>query len=588
MMTPALLTLAVAIVVAAAAYATGIPTTVRLNHHTSLFHIPVTVEPVHVSSMYSFSHRPWYNASILPSFSTSTQSTTESISSSPIHGSITPLGEYFAVLSFNGQSIRVQLDTGSSTMAVPLAKCTNCLESDKRLRLSTPDSAIVSCTSSICDTGKCIPSKTNPLTKALSSSCGSCSAKRQCCSQELATGCSFQLRYADESGVSGTLVNAHVRVGALETDVVVGGIMTQSSFETKKVDGIFGLSFKTLACNPTCVLPLVDKLYEDGSIDANVFSMCLNSKGGVLTLGGSNPDLYEGELTYVPFSSSFHSLFYKVDINSWSIAGNPVNLPVISNGIVDSGTTLLVVSEKTYYALQQYFFSVYCNVPGLCPPSVRTPSPPGRILKHPYYFKLYPKQVNVSAVEDSIYSIKQGQTWFAPGYCVSLKYNDILRLPSMTIHLNGYDLQISPDDYMIKHYVGNTLYYCLGIAPLKGMESLPNDVILGDTVLQKYFVEYDRSLNRVGFAVAKNCNDPTAVESSSAYKNNGAGIPPPVPLTQSTQSPKTDDDGDTEESWWQPIFSNLPSVVFYVVVLILGLFGASKFINRSGYQPIQS
>lgn len=532
--------------------------TVTSSVTSKFVEVPVTYRPVTATKLYKFTNRQWYKhyLPLIPSNATilTNSATTAKIASSPIKGSITPLGEYFATLKFAGQPINVQLDTGSSTMAIPLSKCTNCLSNDHRLRLRMPDKSVVKCDSSVCRSNTC--SKT---------ACGACSLNSNaCCSLELnQEGCAFRLTYADQSGVTGTLIKTDVTVGdTLTTELTYGGILTQNSFEANHVDGIFGLAFKTLACNPTCVLPLVDTMYSKRLIRHDIFSMCLSSKGGVLTLGGSDPKYYQGDLKYVPFSKTFNHLFYKIDISGWSIDGVKVALPMISNGIVDSGTTLLVVSTKTYDALKSFFQSHYCNVPGLCPSSHQlNPREQQRqklsIIQHPYY---------PSTMQTTAKSTIKETSWFQPGYCVDLTSRQVDLLPSMAIHLNGFDLVISSSDYMIPLYVGKRLYHCLGISPLPGMEYMPNDVIIGDTILQKYFVEYDRENERIGFALAKDCSSTKSSLSTPSSRPNGGS------------SSGSEDGAGLSIKW-------IALIVFIFGVILLA---ANRCLNRSGYQSITS
>lgn len=578
----------------------------------TLHHIPLTRKPLRAARLFSFSRRPWLThyypsiaahlanvsksssssstASLLPSTTTTTNTAQRALFSysSPLHGSITPMGEYYVTLTFCGQPINVQIDTGSSTMAVPLKQCTNCRTGDNRLDLSrgcSSGSGLIRCDSSSCGRSTC------------SKGCGACSVStNSCCSAEDTSGCAFQLLYADRSGVTGSLVRANVGVSTISTPLVFGGILKQSDFEAEQVDGIFGLAFKTLACNPSCVTPLLDTLVENGQVAHDIFSICTGAQGGVLTMGGSNPTLYVGSLSYVPFSRTFQSLFYKVDIEHVSIGGVQVSLPALSNGIVDSGTTLLVISETTYEALKKYFQTHYCHVPGLCAvDDTRETIPLSQsskqrqqqlrnvdVIAHPHYPHADISNVNfgtsvsnMSAAGDTTRQglFHQQHTWFEPGYCVDLNDAELSQLPTITLHLEGFDLAVESKVYMIPHYVqrGVTrrLYHCLGIAPLAGMERMPNDAIIGDTVLQKYFVEYDRENSRLGFAVAKNCVDPTAREPQPSATGSG---------------------GHSKSVFARiaGLLAAVPKVFWYVVVLGLVLIVAGQVMRRDGYDPISS
>ena len=412
-----------------------------------------------------------------------------------LYGGITTVGEYYVEILFGGQPVRVQVDTGSSTLAVPLSDCINCNRNDQRfnLRRAVGSASVVRCNSPACMRNSC----------GIYAECNVCSAStRACCSRIASTDCGFYLRYADESGAQGALVEAEVSLAGFKAPVIFGGILRQiKNFESDEVDGIFGMAYKSLACNPTCVEPLFDTLVDTGKVLNDKFSLCTGVEGGTLTLGGNNPEQYEGELEYVAMGNQ--KLFYDVDIDGFQVNGKSVDLPRFNNGIVDSGTTVLVVTTSAYLALKRHFQSKYCDIPALCPQS------------YPLYQSMASKMVRLNNSNSHFYSddtqLDDG-TWFTPAVCVELEQAYIDKLPTLTIVLKGgVKLSIEPDDYMLKVEVPSRwpytkrVYRCLGIQPLPGMERLPNNVIIGDTVLQKYYYEIDREKNRVGFAISKNC-----------------------------------------------------------------------------------
>lgn len=558
----------------------AIPYSLSDDTSPTLHHIPVQKRSVAATHLYAFSRRPWFRELVrshtsrsdpslpliedndaLSRFTKPTNVSDKTLFSNPVHGSITELGEYYVSLTFGGQALSVQIDTGSSTMAVPLVECSSCRHGGRRLDLSkaTGDAFIVLCDSSLCSANICTVDY------------GACSPTHTCSGTKAKDACSFSLRYADQSGTSGALVQADVGISSLVTPLVFGAILQESaSFSNDVVDGIFGLAYKSLACNPSCVTPLFDALVESGKIQHDIFSICTGTKGGVLTLGGSNPKLYSGSLTYVPLLRTSTPLFYLVSITGSTVGGKSVDLPHFSSGIVDSGTTLVVVSEKTYKALRDFFFAHYCNVPGLCPHSVSR-----QIIQHPYFPHASQSTIRSErkTAQTSTTSRAEPTTWFEPGYCVRLDKSDLELLPTISIRLDGYKLDIEPEVYMIQHYITRgfqkKLYYCLGIQPLAGLEAFPNDVILGDTVLQKYFVEYDRENGRIGFAVAKDCNDSSAVEPAPQTESSG-------PLNSGGKS-----------GW----FKHGKQALYLVgtIILVIVLINCMKpSAGSEGYQPISS
>lgn len=408
-----------------------------------------------------------------------------------LYGGITSVGEYYVELLFGGQPVRVQVDTGSSTLAVPLKECTNCRRTDQRfdIRKAVGTASVIRCDSAACQRNSCGAYR----------ECNVCSASnRACCSMTSHGSCGFFLRYADNSGAQGALVEADVTLAGMKAPVMFGGILKQiHDFETAEVDGILGMAYKSLACNPTCVEPLFDTLVDTGRVGRNVFSMCTGREGGTMTLGGNDPNQYEGSLKYVPMGKEDY--FYDVKITGLSVGGHTLNVPNFSNGIVDSGTTLLVTSIPAYTVLKTFFQTHYCHVPALCPQS-----------RMPHSVRIFRPNARINSTVSK--SLEDDNTWFSPAACANLEQYHVDMLPTISMKLQGgVELKITPEEYMLKLEIdnwfstGKKIVRCLGIAYLPGMERFPNDVIIGDTVLQKYYYEIDREKNRVGFAPSKKC-----------------------------------------------------------------------------------
>lgn len=482
-------------------------------------HVPLGRGTVPASRIFSHARRPWMRMAI-ESVPISKRrihsrfvrpkirvggSINGSLPQEPLYGGVTTVGEYFAVMLFGGQKVRVQIDTGSSTLAVPLADCINCRRHDMRfdLKRAKGTASVIHCDSPACSSNTC---GSMPDCRVCSSS------TRACCSRSAPRECGFYLRYADGSGAQGALVEGDVALAGFSAPVLFGGILRQvSNFETPFVDGIFGMAYKALACNPTCVSPLFDTLVETGKVERDVFSICTGRIGGTLTLGGNNPDQYVGDLKYVPMTKGRRKMFYDVNIRGVEIGGNSVRVPKFTSGIVDSGTTVLVVTNSAYLSLKAYFQSNYCHVPLLCPKGIKqivnvttNTDDSVRLIRN--------DRTTARSYDDD--DIDDDQTWFSPAVCVSLPDTFIKQLPTISIVLeNDVKLELEPDVYMLKItsdygtlWSDPQVYHCLGIQPLKELEYYSNNVIIGDTVLQKYYYEIDRENNRVGFAKSKDCN----------------------------------------------------------------------------------
>jgi len=73
-------------------------------------------------------------------------------------------------------------------------------------------------------------------------------------------------------------------------------------FQVGEAQGIMGLAFSRLACNPTCITPFFDELVSQENIE-NIFSISLSLTNGTLVLGGIDHSLYKGSIQYVPMEN---------------------------------------------------------------------------------------------------------------------------------------------------------------------------------------------------------------------------------------------------------------------------------------------
>lgn len=374
-------------------------------------------------------------------------------------GGISKVGEYYTQIFLGGQPVRVQVDTGSSTMAVPMAECAKCLKTDLRYNMKLGDGRWISCTNKLCRPDMCSAHK-----------CKHCSSRDACCSALNPSACGFKLKYGDGSYARGALVVDDMRWGdGIASQVVFGGILDDSpKFERGLVDGILGMAYKALACNPTCVEPPFQQMVAAGKV-ADSFAICVYGEGGKLVLGGMDPTITKGPMTYVPLALGKVPTYYAVNVSSTvGIGEREMRLPYFRKIIVDSGTTLLVLKVTAFAMLSQHLKTHYCHVPGLC----------------------------------------ARKSWFRPAACVPLTDAMIAKLPTLKFLIGDkdkFELLLPPEDYMIKYHHQGHLHSalrCVGIMAMKHL-SHGHDAILGNTVMQRYVTHYDRKSKRVGFAEAK-------------------------------------------------------------------------------------
>ena len=195
----------------------------------------------------------------------------------------------------------------------------------------------------------------------------------------------------------------------------------------------------------------------------DAFSMCLLTKGGTLSLGVdyskdsrfrwtdiTQEQWYTVTLNDIKFGSQ------SIGVSSWDLNENGV--------IVDSGTTLFIVTTDVMTAINATLYSLCktTNLIGIC-------------------------------------NAPKGQTLF-DGQCFNMTSAQTAQFPTLTLTLDGLgDLTVQPTDYLWQG-AGIPGAYCLGIQGMDG-----NGIIIGDVIMQRYHVVFDRYNSKVGFGPLSSC-----------------------------------------------------------------------------------
>lgn len=382
-------------------------------------------------------------------------------------GGIAKVGEYYTRVEIGGQQVRLQIDTGSSTMALPMAECDRCLPGDQRYDIKLSKSGVarwISCADERCERNACRAHK-----------CKRCSAHDACCADENPSACGFSLRYGDGSGARGALMVDTMTWGrngngskAVSAPIVFGGILHDSKdFQRSSVDGILGMAYETLACNPSCVEPPFQQMVKAKKV-RDRFEVCVSSEGGKLILGERDPSMTTSEMKFVPLALSDPPTYYSVNISSTMyINERSINLPNFQHAIIDSGTTLIVVSKTVFLEILNHLMNHFCHIPDLC---------------------------------------RGSKTWFKPASCVHISDDILKQLPVFKFVVgegrDKMDLEVRPEDYMIKYHKSEKDYRCVGFMAMDKLGK-GTDIIMGNTLMQRYVTFYDRENNRMGFAISK-------------------------------------------------------------------------------------
>jgi len=114
------------------------------------------------------------------------------------------------------------------------------------------------------------------------------------------------------------------------------------AFIAARFDGILGMAFGVISVdNLTTVF---DNMYNQKLVDAPVFSFWMNrnpddSNGGQLVLGGVDPDLYLGQISY---SAVTRKAYWQFSMSTIGSGGSKVACKNGCEAIADTGTSLII------------------------------------------------------------------------------------------------------------------------------------------------------------------------------------------------------------------------------------------------------
>ncbi|GFO01801.1 cathepsin d [Plakobranchus ocellatus] len=265
-----------------------------------------------------------------------------------------------------------------------------------------------------------------------------------------ANGKAFTVAY-DLGQVEGFWSQDSVTVAGFQVqDQIFGEAVVESDlFKDMTNDGILGLGIAQ-----GNELSVFDNMVKQELLPAPVFSFYLNrfasnDRTSVLTLGGTNPDYYTGNFTFVDLALP-NSWQFKIDRIQLSNRARVLN----RNGhqaIADSSTSLIIGPLEEVHKLN----TMLGGVP---------------LLGHPKMFLLDCSKVD--------------------------------RLPDVEFIVNGQKLSLSSKDYVLK-FPGKRR--TLGLSSLVGKRWHEGETpvwYLGFTFMRTFYTQFDKGNNRIGFAKA--------------------------------------------------------------------------------------
>jgi hypothetical protein len=375
----------------------------------------------------------------------------------PLYGSLVHIGMYAATIDIDDRPYTVAVDTGSSSLAVITSDCNACPKEKRRVPVE--NDRVLRC-----------GSRTAPLGDPPETfSCetdrrGSCDGHGNCI---------YRIRYGDGTAFTGRYIAGMVGAAGRTAPMVFGGIETASGPNEdvfgSGIDGMLGLAYPALACNPLCTNPFFDTLLEHGAVPADMFSLCVSDQQGRLVLGALDPEMDPKQIYWTPIA---HSLFYDIELEHVYIDGQNAKIINRHSAFVDSGTTLIAFSSAAFGSFRSYLRQHYCHIPYVCPEDPQSPS----ILDH--------------------------------AACASYTEEHLAQFPNLTFVLAGTgNLTLQPDQYFVRvENPPEPTFYCMGIVEEPSLgPSYGVEAILGLVWLRNFLTVYDRSNRLLGFQPARGC-----------------------------------------------------------------------------------
>eukprot|EP00301_Raphidiophrys_heterophryoidea_P027766 c9814_g1_i4.p1 GENE.c9814_g1_i4~~c9814_g1_i4.p1 ORF type:complete len:454 (+),score=104.24 c9814_g1_i4:1135-2496(+) len=375
------------------------------------------------------------------------------------------------------QKFRLQLDTGSSTLAIPDSSCSNCATHCNYPYSSTGSRVSVSCDSDVC--------------------CGQSQCPSSVCApQPQDAQCGFSIQYMDGSKVSGMWVRDLVTIANYSSvPLYFGAILDSSaSFEPYEVDGIVGVSMKQLNTNSggDTFNTIIDQLNSSLGLP-KIFSICFGSNGGSMMFGGVDSDHMATPPLYTAFDPS--SGFYLVQVDSLTMDTNSATTTVSGSHfcVIDSGTTLWYVPRPVKDAIALQIRNQACSSSS--------------------------SNQNLCTEVNALLG----------GYCVAISTQSLSQLPNITVVFpEGHHINVTATTYMRLGLCSSGSQRAFGIAAFDTSKpdcgSFDNPCIYGDTMMLAQAWVFDQDNLQIGFASQLNCN-PAKLNS-----NNSVCPRPNVPL----------------------------------------------------------
>ncbi|KAM7055239.1 renin [Molossus nigricans] len=267
-------------------------------------------------------------------------------------------------------------------------------------------------------------------------------------SSYMENGTEFTIHYGSGK-VKGFLSQDMVTVGGITVTQMFGEVteLPLMPFMLAKFDGVLGMGFPAQAV--AGVTPVFDHILSQRVLKEDVFSVYYSRNshllGGEIVLGGSDPQYYQGNFHYVSISKT----------GSWQIKMKGVS--VRSTLLCEEGCMVVVDTGASY---------------------ISGPTSSLRLLME----TLGAKELSTDE------------------YVVSC--NQVPTLPDISFHLGGKLYTLTSQDYVLQDPYSNDDLCTLALHGLDIPPPTGPVWVLGATFIRKFYTEFDRRNNRIGFALA--------------------------------------------------------------------------------------
>ncbi|XP_004578789.2 renin isoform X1 [Ochotona princeps] len=249
--------------------------------------------------------------------------------------------------------------------------------------------------------------------------------------------------------------------GFLSQDIVtVGGIMVTQTFGEvtelplipfmlAKFDGVLGMGFPAQAVGG--VTPVFDHILSQRVLKEDVFSVYYSRNshllGGEIVLGGSDPQYYQGNFHYVSISKS----------GSWQITMKGVSVGSATL-LCEEGCMAVVDTGASYIS-----------------------GPTG----------------SLRLLMDALGAKEQSSDEYV------VNCNQVHMLPDVSFHLGGRAYTLTSADYVLQDPYSHDDLCTLALHGLDIPPPTGPVWVLGASFIRKFYTEFDRHNNRIGFALAR-------------------------------------------------------------------------------------